>query len=174
MKTFFLLFLSIFWGFDLASQSLEIKPTCVYDYRVEKFLVKKDSLVLQYDDPLISILRFYVRFNKVFFDKSTGEFSMAGKVCSTSGDCWGVPRISIFKASKNNDKTLHGINRFAETSFGGDSLVDDGNFCFKINIRAGESIFFSMPGFYLEEFKLGEFVEKSSTKKVQSCFISEL
>ncbi len=171
MKFFFSVFLVIFWNSNIASQTLQIKTECIDELRVQKFLVKKDSMVTQYDDPDLSILRFYVRFNKVTFDKSSGEFCMTGKVCSTTGNCLGIPRINIFKASRDMDGKLQGVHSFAETSFGGDTLSNDGNFCFRIHISAAESVFFSMSSFYLEEFRLGEFVEKFSTKKIQKCFV---
>ena len=161
----FLLITLIFLGTtSLRCQPKEVPPEHINAYRVDKFLVKQDSVIKIYDHPLMHIRRFYVKINNAIFDTKSNELRLIGTVCylNDTVSCLGIPGVSIFGAIKNNDNILSSIVEITQSSSNQDTLEKDGLFDFRFKIEKGRSLFFFMPDFYLEEFKLGELFKNRS------------
>ncbi len=175
MRNYFLIVSFILLGAHTFCQSKEISVKTIYRYHVTKFLVKQDSLIKEYDDPLIETHKFYIAISKAFFDSKSKELRLIGRVCLTDDTltCLGIPGVEIFKAIKDKSNILSSRTELAETSHNKDSLDKDGFFDFKFKIEKAESLLFFMPYFYLEEFKLGELMgDKGSISKKLRCKVS--
>ncbi|MES1215355.1 MAG: hypothetical protein ABUT20_07555 [Bacteroidota bacterium] len=78
----------------------------------------------------------------------------------------GIPGVRIFKAEKSVGDSLINIVDLAESSSIQDSsFYKSGLFDVKFKMDKGESLFFYMPHFYIDEFKIGNFLDKENKSK---------
>lgn len=147
---------------DTFCQHREIPPSYIFKYRVTKYLLKEDSVVKEYNDPLIEVDKFFIRIQKASFNKASNEIHLNGKICFDNNfeNCHGLPGVGIFKAQINKNNVLINLVELAMSTYDKDSIENSGFFDFQFKVNKDESLFFFMPNFYLEEFKLGEIRSK--------------
>lgn len=161
-KICFILILFCLFAADSFCQMKELSVDSVYKYHVNKFLIKQDSLIKVYADALIEVRRFYIKIDKVFFDKASKEFRMSGRVCFTKDtlNCVGIPSVGVYKVKKGDDNIITSWIQVGESSYDKSSSENDGFFDIQFNIEKQESLLFSIPFFYLEEFKLSDLLNE--------------
>ena len=144
------------------SQPKEFPSTVLYNSHVTDFLLQEDSLVTKYNAPTLEVFRFNVRFDRVLFDEVTKELTVKGKVCfdRDTAKCSGIPGVNFFIGYIDKKNLLHNVYELGESSHDSVSIDKNGLFEFKVKIEEGQSLFFSTPDYYLEEYKLQDFFNK--------------
>lgn len=167
MKKVIVLAICLCFGARGFCQTKEISISLLNNQHVPGLLILEDSLVKVYNAPLIEVFRFNVKLYKASLNPKTNEISVTGRICSgdTISKCNGLPNVSLFKAQRNSLNILNNMLDLGESSYSADSLEKNGFFDVKFKIKKGESLFFYMPHFYLEEFKLNKFISKAVISK---------
>jgi hypothetical protein len=158
-------------------QSKIIANSLLYEQELECPCILEDSVIKNYGSPLLEVNRFYVTLDKVFFDRSPKVIRIKGKVCfyERGMDKVGIPGVRIFKAEKTVGDSPINIVDLAETSLIHDSsFYNSGLFDIKFKIKKGESLFFYMPHFYIDEFKIGGAIEKAKIRKKVGLFAPQI
>ena len=156
MKTSLLIFLLSLWFLvSYCQQSKKIPPEEIYNLRTSKFLLLiRDSSVEEYDGPLLEVEKLAIKISDVFFNSKTDEIRVIGRTCfGDTANNMGVPSVSIFKGVRK-DGILSNLVLIGETT-NNHNLKDHGFFDVSIKFKENESLYFFMPQFHLEEFKLG-------------------
>jgi hypothetical protein len=128
----------------------------IYKQKVDHYLIKQDSLIKSYELPLIEVNKFHVVFEKALYSYETKEIEITGKVCYSNdpNNCMGLPKVKIFLSRKNEKNILLNEIKLGETSHDTDALDNNGFFEIKFNLCEDYSLFFYLPNFYLQEFKI--------------------
>ena len=153
--TFLIILLSLLHLAGYCQQNEKIPAEKVYNLHTSKFLLRlNDSLVREYDRPLIEVETIAIKIIDVYFNKKTDELRIMGRACfGDTANNAGIPYVSIYKGTRK-DSTLSNFALLGEST-NGQNLKDHGFFDISVKLKEGESLYFVMPQFYLEEFKLG-------------------
>ncbi len=167
MRYFILATILLSLSTSILCQSRRIPVSVLYQQQVGGVQIREDSIVKIYGTPLFEVSRFYIRVDKAFVNQDAKELRMIGKVCYYDKEktCVGLPNVGIFKAQKSQDNLLKNITTVSTSSFVQDSMNKNGFFDIKLRINKGESLFFYMPHFYLEEFKLDKLIGNNPVVK---------
>lgn len=156
MKTILLIILfSLSYLVCYCQQNSKIRPKEIYNLYTSNFLLRiNDSLVRVYDQPLVEVEKLAIKITDAFFNNKTGEIRIIGRTCfGNTANNMGVPYVSIFKGIRR-DSILLNLVLIGEST-NSHNLKDHGFFDVSIKIKENESLYFFMPQFHLEEFKLG-------------------
>lgn len=177
MKYGLLILVSVFFCLSGIGQKKAIPVGIIYNCQNKDFLVKKDSFVMVYDLPIIEINKLAIKITESFWDIKENEIRLVGRVFYKDTLSYpGMPGVGIFKGVKSRENVLASFEFVAATRA---SEVNDSIGLFDVTVKCskGESLFFYMPYFYLEEFKLGSLVKelsafspKSKKKRLVRCF----
>lgn len=138
----------------------------------DRCLVKTDSLISVHQDALVGFDHFQIKFSEAFFDEANCKLRIIGKSCyRDSLKCdFGWRSVQIFTAKNANGVLLDQVE-LGET-LDTKRISDIGRFDITFCLTKNQSLFFFHPGFYLEEFRLGELIEQNvlrcSTNKSRS------
>jgi hypothetical protein len=150
---FLIFFVACFW--ETIAQSKAVPLTLIKEQHEKRLIIKKDSLITFYSTPLIEVNNFFVNFDSAFYISNLGIMRLYGKICFRSGTpCIGLQGVNIFVAKINTRNVLYNIKEVGESSYDKDSVDKNGYFDIRFNLKPGYSLFFEMPNFYLDQYKI--------------------
>ncbi len=139
-------------------QFKRIPTSLIYKQHVRKYLVKQDSLIKIYDNPLIEVHKLAIKINSASYNNNTKELTLIGKICY--GDtihCMGLPNIEIFKGVRDSNNILTSFKLIGKSKEN-KNIDKAGTFYTTFKLSKKESLMFYLPSFYLEEFKIGKLI----------------
>lgn len=153
-----LIFLAVHFSNSAAAQVNVIPSDSIYQSYIFGFRILQDSIIKEYDWPLIEVNRNKIIFTYASCNYCSGELRLSGRICSDSKGCFGRS-MEIFKGIRTENNILKSfdyVGRTKET----DIVENMGYFDIKIKLKKEESLFFYIRHYYIEEFALGKIFGK--------------
>jgi hypothetical protein len=161
MRIILLIILFSFLTKRCCGQEKRISIGIIYKLHTSNFLLKKDSIVEVYDKPLIEVEKIAVKFTDVFYNNETKEIRLIGRTFyQDTLNPSGLPGVGIFKGVRNHN-ILSSFDLISE-SRNKKNYDNDGLFDVILKLNEMESLYFYMPNFYCEEFRLYELIKDKS------------
>ena len=164
-ESLIIIFIVCFSG-SVTAQRVRIPDSTLQNIMYKKLLIREDSLITEYNDPLIEVLNFKIVFKNCTFNRKNREMRIRGRICfgTLVKSCAGLPGVSISLAEKGGDNIISNEVEVGESSHGGSNYKRYGYFDAKFVVQNDRSLFFFIPHFYMAEYKVGQLMEQLNSR----------
>lgn len=137
-------------------QIKKVSIEIIYSKYNNQILIRHDSIIEVSPHAQVGQDAFQIKFFNAFFDEADCKMRLIGKSCykDTLKCEIGWPVVQVFKARYSNGNLfdLVVLGEALETN----DRSSHAHFDVSFSLKRSESLFFYHPGYYLEEYKLGE------------------